>query len=82
MAATPSGAAGSREPRAAQGLPVFGLKRGLSIWAAVSLSVALMAPNMAANAVALAVRGGIKAPDGTTEQVASPRLATAGDEPA
>ncbi len=49
MAATPSGASGSREPEASQGLPVFGLKRGLSIWAAVGLSVALMAPSMAAN---------------------------------
>jgi amino acid transporter len=49
MPATPSGAAGSQEPQISQGLPVFGLKRGLSIWAAVGLSVALMAPSMAAN---------------------------------
>ncbi len=49
MPATPSGAAGSQEPQMNQGLPVFGLKRGLSIWAAVGLSVALMAPSMAAN---------------------------------
>ncbi len=49
MAATPSGAAGSRGPQAAQGLQVPGLKRSLSIWAAVGLSVALMAPSMAAN---------------------------------
>jgi amino acid transporter len=46
MAATPSRSAGSQQP---QGLPVRGLKRGLSIWAAVGLSVALMAPSMAAN---------------------------------
>ncbi len=41
MAATPSGAPGT------EGTP--GLKRSLSIWAAVGLSVALMAPSMAAN---------------------------------
>jgi amino acid transporter len=50
MAATPSPAAGSGDPgQSAEGYPVFGLKRGLSIWAAVGLSVALMAPSMAAN---------------------------------
>ena len=41
MAATPSGEPGT------PGTP--GLKRSLSIWAAVGLSVALMAPSMAAN---------------------------------
>ncbi len=50
MAATPSPTSGSGDPgQAAEGYPVFGLKRGLSIWAAVGLSVALMAPSMAAN---------------------------------
>src|ERR687884_2128342 len=44
MAATPSSAPGAVE---APGGP--GLKRSLSVWAAVGLSVALMAPSMAAN---------------------------------
>ena len=35
------------EDMAVEGVP--GLKRSLSIWAAVGLSVALMAPSMAAN---------------------------------
>jgi amino acid transporter len=44
MAATPSSAPGTAE---IPGTP--GLKRSLSVWAAVGLSVALMAPSMAAN---------------------------------
>jgi amino acid transporter len=44
MAATPSSA-----PETAEGPGTPGLKRSLSVWAAVGLSVALMAPSMAAN---------------------------------
>ena len=44
MAATPSSAPGTVEVPGADGL-----KRSLSVWAAVGLSVALMAPSMAAN---------------------------------
>jgi amino acid transporter len=44
MAATPSSAPGAVEAPGTQGL-----KRSLSVWAAVGLSVALMAPSMAAN---------------------------------
>jgi hypothetical protein len=53
-----------------------GLKRSLGIWAAIGLSVALMAPSMAANINPQ----GIKAPDGTAAEVPAARLATAGEE--
>jgi len=49
----------------------------------VAIVAVIAAPGTARKlGAALAAREGIKAPDGTTGQVASPRLATAGDEPA
>ena len=53
------------------------------IWLAVAIVAVMAAPGTTRKlGAALAAREGIKAPDGTTEQVAAPRLATAGDESA
>ena len=53
------------------------------VWLAVAIVAVLAAPGTARKlGAALTAREGIKAPDGTPEQVAAPRLATAGDEPA
>jgi hypothetical protein len=52
MAATPSSAPGTAE---IPGAP--GLKRSLSVWAAVGLSVAPMAPSIKAGSPSLAVAG-------------------------
>jgi hypothetical protein len=54
-----------------------------AVWLAVAIVAVIAAPGTARRlGVALAAREGIKAPDGTTEQVAASRLTTAGDESA